>query len=106
MNSHMQSVLGYLGLLWLVAYFFGKDERDDTSRYHLKQGFGLLILGALCNSFALIAGLISINVAAILISVGFAFLIFSVLGIIHVINKVRKPLPLIGKLFENRFNFI
>ena len=102
----MQSMLGYLGLLWLVAYFFGKNERDETSRYHLKQGLGLLMLGIPFNLIVLITGLISTSLAALLSSLSILFLIFSVLGIIHVVNGVRKPLPIIGKLFENQFDFI
>ena len=44
MNLKTQAILSYLGLLWLVAYFEGKDQRDSFSSYHLKQELELLVI--------------------------------------------------------------
>ncbi len=47
MLPKVQSILSYIGILWLVAFFAGKEERNDLSRYHLKQGLGLSIVAIL-----------------------------------------------------------
>lgn len=106
MTPKVQSILSYLGIFWLVAYFAGKEERNDLSRYHLKQGLGLLII-ALVYSVA-IGIVISIvpSLGTILSMISLVFLVFMILGIIAAVNEVKKPLPFIGKMFEDKFAFI
>jgi len=106
MSAKLQSILSYLGILWLVAFFAGKEERNDLSRYHLKQGLELFVVAIIYNIILGIALAILPSLAAILGMVGIAFLVLMVLGIITAANEVKKPLPLIGKLFEDKFDFI
>ena len=106
MTSNTQSILSYLGIFWLLAFFAGREQRDGLSRFHLKQGLGLLSLALLCNSAIYIVGLMISSIASILCISGFLFLILIAFGVVHAINEVEKPLPLIGKLFENKFGFI
>lgn len=106
MTPKVQSILSYLGILWLVAFFAGKNERNDLSRYHLKQGFGLLIVALVFNIVIGTVLMIVPSLAAIFSAASIAFLILVVLGIITAANEVKKPLPVIGKLFEDKFNFI
>lgn len=49
MIPKVQSVLSYLGILWLIAFFVGKDQRNDRSGYHLEQGLGLFVTAAVFN---------------------------------------------------------
>ncbi|MET3531327.1 putative membrane protein [Chryseobacterium flavum] len=37
---------------------------------------------------------------------GFIPLILMIIGIINAANNVERPLPLIGKIFEDKFSFI
>lgn len=106
MTPKVQSILSYLGILWLVAFFTGKNERNDLSRYHLKQGFGLLIVALISNVVIGIVQIIVPSLAILLSAVSIAFLILVVLGVITAANEVKKPLPVIGKLFEDKFAFI
>ena len=106
MNSKAQSILSYLGILWLVAYFAGQDQRDDLSRYHLKQGLGLIVTSILFNIAVFIVGSISSALGSIVGMVGIVFLVFLIIGIINAANGVKKPLPIIGKIFEDKFSFI
>lgn len=106
MNSKTQSILSYLGIFWLLAFIAGKEQRDGLSRFHLKQGLGLLALALLCNSAVYIIGLMIPSIAGILSISGFLFVILMAFGVVHAVNEVEKPLPLIGKLFENKFGFI
>lgn len=106
MLPKVQSILSYVGILWLVAFFAGKEERNDLSRYHLKQGLGLWIIAILFNIAAYIVIIIAPGIASLLGLVSILFLILMVFGIINAANEVKKPIPLVGKLFENKFPFI
>lgn len=106
MTPKVQSILSYLGILWLVAFFAGKEDRTDLSKYHLKQGLGLLIIAVIYNIVAGITLMIIPSLVTIISAFSIVFLILMVLGIITAVNEVKKPLPVIGKLFEDKFDFI
>jgi len=106
MNPKVQSILSYIGILWLVAYFGGKTQRNDFSSYHLKQGLGLLLFSFLFGVIVNIVGLLSASLAGILAYGGILFFIVMVIGIINAANDVKKPLPLVGELFDKQFPFL
>ncbi len=106
MTPKVQSILSYIGILWLVAYFGGKQERNDLSKYHLKQGLGLWIIAVIFNIAISVIVMIVPSLAIILSAVSILFLIIMIFGIINAANEVRKPLPVIGKIFEDKFDFI
>jgi len=106
MTPKVQSILSYIGILWLVAYFGGKQERNDLSRYHLKQGLGLWIIAVIFNIVLYIVVMTVPFLAAILSAVSIIFLILMIFGIINAANEIKKPLPVIGKMFEGKFDFI
>lgn len=106
MNPKTQSILSYLGIFWLIAYFAGKKERNDFSRYHLKQGLGLLLLLVLFNVAVRLISMISSSLGSIISYAGILILIIMIIGIINAANEVKKPLPLVGKTFENKFPFL
>ena len=106
MTPKVQSILSYIGILWLVAYFGGKQERNDLSKYHLKQGLGLWIIAVIFNIAIYIVVMIVPSLAVILSALSLIFLILMIFGIINAANEVRKPLPVIGKMFEDKFDFI
>ena len=106
MTPKVQSILSYIGILWLVAYFAGKEERNDLSRYHLKQGLGLLVASLVFNILIAILLMLIPSLATMLSFSGLVLLILMILGIIAAANEAKKPLPVIGKLFEDKFEFI
>lgn len=108
MTSKLQSIFSYLGLLfWLIAFFGGKDQRDDNSRYHLKQGLGLIVFTIILYAIVFGIGIASPGMATILLAIGgLGLFIILVIGIINAANDAKKPLPLIGKIFEDKFTFI
>lgn len=108
MNSKTVSIVSYIGLIgWIIAYFVSKTKTDDLSRYHLKQGFGLAIVGIplviISNIIAFIIPFVGLTLSSIL---GLLVFILLVIGIINAANETQKPLPIIGKSFENKFSFI
>lgn len=106
MNTKTLSIVSYVTLIgWAIAYFSGKDKADQLLRYHLKQSLGLAIVSII---FCIVLNTISVLVPALsfLGMLGLAITIFWVLGIINAANEVQKPVPVFGKLFENKFSFI
>lgn len=106
MNPKVQSILSYIGILWLIAYFAGKSQRNDFSTYHLKQGLGLLLFSVLFGVIMNLVAILSASIAGILAYVGVVFFIVMVIGIINAANDVKKPLPLVGELFDKQFPFL
>lgn len=107
MDNKTFSIISYITFIgWLIAYFAGKDQADDLLKYHLRQSLGLVIvsfiLSIIINIIARIAPVLGLigSLLSILI------LILVVIGIINAANGVKKPLPIIGKMFEDKFSFI
>lgn len=106
MDSKTQSILGYSGVFWSLAFLAGKSRRDRLSRYHLKQGLGLWVFAIILNVVVYAITVILSLPKVVIGYTGIFFLILMVFGIIHAVNEVEKPVPVIGKIFENRFGFI
>ncbi|HEX7756788.1 MAG TPA: DUF4870 domain-containing protein [Niabella sp.] len=106
MVSRRSSILAYATIIgWLIAYA-GKEEHDEFTRYHMCQALGVH-LTTLC--YITITGLVfvfSASVALTLSSLGIVLLLLPVFGIIHACNETKRPLPFIGRFFENKFSFI
>lgn len=106
MSTKTLSILSYVTLIgWAIAYYSGKDKADELLRYHLRQSLGLAIISVL---FSVILNIIATVIPApsFLGVLGLAITIFWVLGIINAANGVRKPVPVFGWVFENKFAFI
>ncbi|QXV65647.1 DUF4870 domain-containing protein [Mucilaginibacter achroorhodeus] len=108
MSNKTLAIVSYITIIgWIIAYleFKKREQKSELVNYHLGQSLGLIIL-----SFAL-GILMSILIAIIpglyIVSgiVGLATFILMLLGIVAANNEAVKPLPIVGKLFEGRFNF-
>lgn len=114
MNNKTLATVAYITLIgWLISFFSSnsKTPRDPLVKYHLNQAFGLFVLVFCVNivvtilanvlpaSIALILGFVSMAVSVI-------YLIFMILGAITASKEEMKPLPLIGDMFVNKFDFI
>lgn len=105
MDNKTLSIVSYITLIgWIIAYFVGKDKADDLLKFHLKQSLGLIIFSIIWS--ILLNIIISISSLPILGILGFASLILMIIGIINAANGVKKPLPIIGSMFEDKFAFI
>ncbi len=106
MDNKTVSIVSYITIIgWLIAYLVGKDKLDTLSKYHLRQSLGLAIV-------AFIFGIV-INILTVISSflgmlgiVNIVFLILMIIGIINANSAQMKPLPVIGKYFEDKFSFI
>ena len=106
MNNKTLSIVSYITIIgWLVAYLKGKDNADSMLKYHLRQALGLALVNII---FSLALNIVAMVIPALsFIGVfGFVFLILTKNGIINAANGAQKPLPIIGKMFENKFAFV
>lgn len=110
MDKKVTSILSYLGILWLVAFFAGDKE---NAKFHLNQGLVLLIFNVGCSVIvgilsgvgtAMVIGgseavgaIISLIASIISFPVSIACLVFMIMGIVAACNDQEKALPIIGK---------
>ncbi len=115
MNNKTLALVSYITLIgWLISFFSYKgQEKSSLVSYHLRQSLGLLITsfiyGIVVNIVVIILMSISPKLALIgsILSLGYlVFLILMIIGILNANKEEEKPLPLIGKMFEGKFNFI
>lgn len=105
MDNKTLSIVSYITLFgWLISFVLGKEKSDSLLKYHLKQSLGLILFSIVLSIILNIILMVTkIGVLGIL---GFIPLILMIIGIINAANNVEKPLPLIGKIFEDKFSFI
>lgn len=107
MSNKDLSVISYLTIFgWLYAYIKGKDRADSLLKHHLRQFFGLFLLALVFNIVVTILIRVVPGIGFLSYLCGLAFLILWIFGLINAINGVEKSIPLVGKLFEDKFAFI
>lgn len=107
MDNKTVSIVSYITIIgWLIAYFVGKDNLDALSKYHLRQSLGLAIIAIITGIILniLVFMIPAIGMVAWLIQI--VFFVLFIIGIINASNAQMKPLPVIGKFFEDKFSFI
>ncbi|MGS2760892.1 DUF4870 domain-containing protein [Sinomicrobium sp. M5D2P9] len=108
MNAKTISIVSYITIIgWIIAYFQhkGSEQKSELASYHLGQGLGVFIFAVVLNIILQIVMSIVPSLASILSLAGLIPLILLIFGIIAANNEVLKPVPLIGKFFEGKFNF-
>ncbi|MGR3854473.1 DUF4870 domain-containing protein [Chryseobacterium indologenes] len=105
MDNKTLSIVSYITLFgWLISFFIGKEKSNSLLKYHLKQSLGLILFSIFLSIILNIVFMVTkIGILGIL---GLIPLVLMIIGIINAANDVEKPLPLIGKMFEDKFSFI
>lgn len=93
-------VIAYLTLIGLIiAYVMNQEKKAEFGAYHIKQSLGL----CLCGLGLFIVGLIPI-LGWIISILGSIFIIYLwIMGLMNALNNTMKPIPLLGKKFEEWF---
>ncbi|RXM38127.1 import component protein [Chryseobacterium sp. CH21] len=105
MDNKTLSVVSYITLFgWLISFVIGKEKSNSLLKYHLKQSLGLLIFSIVLS--IILNVLMMVTKIGVLGIFGFIPLVLMIIGIINAANNVEKPLPMIGKMFEDKFSFI
>ncbi|MEO9022818.1 MAG: DUF4870 domain-containing protein [Ginsengibacter sp.] len=108
MNQKNLSLISYCTIIgWVISFSnYSKGKKSDLLQYHLKQSFGIFVI-VLAWSIGIYILEILIPGYALLLSCGLLMLfILLVMGMINAANEAIRPIPLIGKFFENKFTFI
>lgn len=108
MSNRTMAILAYVTIIgWVVAYLQYKKstDRNPLVNYHLGQSLGLIILTFILGiAISVVVSIIpSLYFLSLIVSA--LSLVFLLLGIVAANNEVAKPLPIVGKLFEGKFNF-
>lgn len=108
MNAKTISIVAYITIIgWIIAYLQNKnsEQKSKLASYHLGQGLGIFIFSIILNIALFIVMSIVPSLRSILGLLGVVPLILIIFGIITANNEALKPVPLIGKFFEGKFNF-
>lgn len=99
-NSMVMGILAYLGILVIIPLLVAKD--DAFVKFHVKQGLVLCVgwvalwfIGSM--SYGLMFGML----APIISLINLAIIVLSIIGIINVVKKAEKELPLVGSLAKH-----
>ena len=106
MNTKTLAVINYITIFGWLFVFLTAKEKDNFLKYHLRQSFGLFVAGLLVGfAIGIVATFIPV-IAALSMVIGGLNLILMVIGAINASNGVEKPLPIVGKIFEDKFSFV
>lgn len=90
------AVVSYITLLgWIIAFIIYGKNKTELGAYHLRQSLGLHITYLLLLLFG-VAG----KILAVLI------FIFAIIGLIYAIQCDKKPVPVLGDIYQSLFKGI
>lgn len=97
------AIISYLTLIGLViAFVMNNEKKQPFARYHIRQSLGLNITGfvlGLVNVIPILGWIVSI--------IGmFVLCYMCIMGIINAANRKEKPLPILGKQYEEWFKSV
>lgn len=101
-------MIAYLTIVgWLIAYYHHQtsEEKSSLLSYHLSQSLGVFIFHLVLSMLIAIVVRILPSLATLGYLLLLVPLVLLLLGIITASNEAKKPIPLIGKVFEGKFNF-
>jgi uncharacterized membrane protein len=103
MNGRIIAIISYLTLLgWLIAFllYLNDKKKEELASFHLKQSLGLAL-------FELFTSLLMARIFPMSIRfLSFIFFVLLIIGIYNVTIGEKRPLPWIGKYFEQWFKGI
>ena len=109
MDKKMISIISYITIIgWIIAFIvYGNNiEKSSLAKFHLKQSLGLAILGVLNTIASLIVTPIVPVLGIVFTVISIIIFILWIIGIINASKEEEKPLPVIGSMFVNQFDFI
>lgn len=107
MTNRTMAIVAYITLIgWVVAYlsYRKSDDKSPFVQYHLSQSLGIIIFSiALSIASGILVGILP-ALATLFYIISLCPFILMLLGIITASNEAQRPIPLIGKLVEGKFN--
>ncbi|WP_443947302.1 DUF4870 domain-containing protein [Pedobacter sp. AW1-32] len=108
MSNKTMAIVAYITIIgWIISYLEYKKSLDKSPlvAYHLGQSLGLIILSFVLSIALSILAILVPALAMVSMVIGVLTFILLLLGVVAASNEAIKPLPVIGKLFEGKFNF-
>jgi len=114
MDSKTLALVSYIftPIGFLISFFsYQGQEKNSLVSYHLRQSFGLFLVGlALWVIMMILWGIFPWSLFFILsllqFIIGVGMIVLMVIGILNASKGEEKPLPIIGQMFVGKFNFI
>ena len=91
-HNMLMGILSYIGPLVIISFLVSKN--DSFVKFHIKQGF--VVFGI--EVIAWVAAMIIYPLWIFMPFVHLALFVLSIIGIINVVQKKEKELPLVGSL--------
>ncbi|MEO3407698.1 DUF4870 domain-containing protein [Mucilaginibacter sp. CAU 1740] len=108
MTNKSMAIVAYITIIgWIVSYLEYKKRTDKSPlvNYHLGQSLGLIILSVVLGVALSVLAAIVPALSMVSMVTGIVTLVLLLLGVITANNEATKPLPVVGKLFEGKFDF-
>ncbi|SFN48373.1 hypothetical protein SAMN05428949_2994 [Chitinophaga sp. YR627] len=109
MKNQTLAIIAYITLIgWLYTYVRYRNSPDKSRlvQYHLNQALGIFIFAAVLWITIQIISAILPSIGSILAVAGLLPLVLMTFGAVAASKDILSPVPGVGKLFENRFNFL
>jgi uncharacterized membrane protein len=109
MDKKTISIISYITIIgWVIAFivFNNGAEKATLAKYHLKQALGLGVLGFLLSIAQIIILPIVPSISIVFTILSAVIFVLWILGIINAAKEEEKPLPIIGAMFVDKFDFI
>ncbi|XVJ67288.1 MAG: DUF4870 domain-containing protein [Lacibacter sp.] len=109
MDAKTISWVSYITIIgWIIAFvqYGNTNPKSSLATFHLRQSFGIVV-----TSFALYFGLMILSFAVPFMSLLFSVvwlvvLVLWILGLIAALNGEEKPVPVLGPMYQQWFQFI
>lgn len=94
------AIIAYLTLIGLIiAYVLNNNQRDSFANFHIRQSLGLALAGLALG----ILGMVPILGWIVSFIGSIVLVVLWVRGLLNAINGKEKPVPALGKYFEEWF---
>lgn len=90
------AIVSYITFIgWIIALILNSNQKTDLGAFHLRQALGLFITGMILWWIPVVGWVLNIVV-----------FIFWLIGLINAIQGEKKPVPLVGDLYQDIFKGI
>lgn len=102
-KNNSMAIISYLTIIGLlIAFVMNNEKKEAFARYHIRQSLGLNVAAlalSIINVIPILGWVVSIA--------GYFILLYMwIVGFINAINGREKPVPLLGKQFEDWFKSV
>lgn len=98
-NAQLIAVLSYITLIgWIISYILYQNDKSEFAIYHLRQSLGIVILG--------VVGWVVFWIPILGWLCAIFLFVLWLMGLIYAAQGEAKPVPLLGKFFQDIFKGI